>query len=136
MKLSIQKISLAFTAGCLGGLLNAVFVWGFGALGITAALGVKIAPAFTTPWLYQKLVWGGLWGWLFLLPLRGLSYPLRGLLYSLGPSLVQLLIVFPFQAQKGVLGLQLGYLTPVFVVFYNAIWGLTVAWWLKLTKSK
>lgn len=64
-----------------------------------------------------------------------LSFPARALLFSLGPSLVQLLVVFPYQAQKGILGLQLGYLTPVFVLFYNAIWGLVTGWWLELTEK-
>lgn len=59
MNLSLQKISLTFVAGCLGGLVNALVVWAGGALGLTMALGVQLAPAFTTPWLYQRLVWGG-----------------------------------------------------------------------------
>lgn len=61
VKLSVKNISPAFAAGCLGGLANAVSVCGFGALGVTAALGVKIAPAFAASFLYQKLVWGGIW---------------------------------------------------------------------------
>jgi hypothetical protein len=108
MKPSLQtlpKISLAFTTGCVGGLANAVFLWLLGVIGLTAALGVHLAPAFTPPWLYQRLVWGGIWGWLFLLP-TGLSYPVRGLLFSLGPSLVGFFVVLPFQAHQGVLGLQ------------------------------
>jgi hypothetical protein len=136
MQISFKNISLTFVAGCLGGLVNAVCVWLFGALGLTGALGVKIAPAFTAPWLYQKMVWGGLWGWLFLLPLAGLSYPVRGLLYSLGPTLVQLLVVFPYQAQKGVGGVQLGYLTPVFVLIYNAVWGVAAGVWLARTEDR
>lgn len=135
MKPSWQKISLSFVAGSLGGLINTIAVWLFGAIGLTGVLGVHIAPPFALPWLYQRLVWGGLWGWLFLLPLTGLSYPVRGLLFSLGPSLVQLFVVFPYQAHKGVLGLQLGYLTPVFVLFYNAIWGLAAGWWLVLSEK-
>ena len=114
-----------------------MFVWGFGALGITAALGVKIAPAFTPAWLYQRLVWGGLWGWLFLLPVTGLSYPVRGLLYSLGPRLgTASWWSLSFQAHKGFLGLQLGYLTPVFILFYNVVWGLTTGWWLTMTERQ
>ncbi|MGO9622686.1 MAG: hypothetical protein ACLPT6_14935 [Desulfobaccales bacterium] len=137
MKLSraLQTISLTFAAGCVGGLLNALFVWSFGASGLAGALGVKLAPAFTPPWLYQKLVWGGIWGWLFLLPL-GLSYPVRGLLFSLGPTCVALLVVLPYQAHKGWFGWQLGFLTPVLVVFYNAVWGLAAGWWLQLTARK
>jgi len=132
MELSLKNISLTFVAGALGGLLNSVCVWFCGAVGLTQALGVKIAPAITAPWLYQRLVWGGLWGWLFLLPLGGLSFPVRGLIFSLGPSLGQLLVVFPYQAHKGVLGLQLGLLTPVFVLLYNAVWGVVAGWWLSL----
>jgi hypothetical protein len=98
---TLQKISLAFTAGCLGGLANAVFLWLFGVIGLTAALGVYLAPTFTPPWLYQRLVWGGIWGWLFLLPLTGLSYPARGLLFSLGPSWYSFWWSFPSRPTKG-----------------------------------
>ena len=136
MKISPQNISLTFAAGALGGLINSLAVWSFGALGLTAALGVNIAPAFTPPWLYQRLVWGGLWGWLFLLPAAGLSNPVRGLLYSLGPTLATYFWVLPYQAHKGFLGLELGYLTPVLVLFFNAIWGLAAGWWLEQTASK
>ncbi len=135
MKPSWQNISLTFAAGCLGGLLNSLVVWFFGASGLAGALGVKLAPVLTPPFLYQKMVWGGIWGWLFLLPL-GFSYPVRGLLYSLGPTCVVLLVLLPFQAHKGWFGWQLGVLTPVLVLFYNAVWGLAAGWWLQLTASK
>ena len=101
-----------------------------GALGIAPALGVHIAPPLTPAFLYAKLVWGGLWGCLFLIPLGRWSFPARGLLFSLAPTLVQLFVVFPVMAHKGVLGLQLGSLTPLLVVFYNAIWGYGAGWWL------
>ncbi len=96
MKLSFRNLSLTFAAGGLGGLINSILVWLFGAIGVTGALGVHLAPPFTKPWLYQRLVWGGIWGWLFLLPLQGLSLPLRGLLFSLGPSLVTWFLVLPY----------------------------------------
>lgn len=136
MKFSIKSISLTFTAGCVGGLINMLAIWLFGAWGITRALGVQIAPPLSAPWLYNRLVWGGIWGLLFLLPRRNRPLFVRGLLYSLAPSLVQLLVVFPFQAYKGVLGLQLGYLTPAFVLFFNIIWGLAAGLWLRLTGAE
>jgi len=136
MKFSIKNMSLTFTAGCVGGLMNLLVVWLAGAWGLTTALGVQIAPHLSPPWLYNRLVWGGLWGFLFLLPRETLSLPARGLLCSLGPSLVQLFVVFPFQAHKGALGLQLGYLTPVFVLFFNAVWGLAAGLWLHLTAEQ
>jgi hypothetical protein len=126
-----KKISLVFAAGCLGGLLNSLAVWIFGAFGITAALGVKIAPALSALWLYPSLVWGGIWGLLFLLPLLQRRILAQGLIFSLGPTLVQLFVVLPMKANKGVMGLDLGLLTPVFVFFFNAIWGVAAAIWLR-----
>jgi hypothetical protein len=130
MKDFFKDATMVFSAGCLGGLTNSLAVWLFGAIGITALFGVGIAPSLTPAWLYPRIVWGGLWGALFLLPvLKGSCY-LRGLLFSLGPSIVMLFIVFPYKAGKGVMGLELGLLTPVFVLIFNAVWGLTAAAWL------
>jgi hypothetical protein len=118
---------LVFAAGSFGGLANSLAVWLFGLLGITTALGVAIAPTPTPEWLYPRIVWGGLWGFLFLLPLlRGKPW-LAGLLFSLGPSLVQLLVVFPVKTEAGMLGLGIGALTPLFVLLFNAVWGLAAA---------
>jgi hypothetical protein len=130
MNLTMRNLSLVFAAGCWGALCNSLAVWLFGVLRIAPALGVHIAPALTPAFLYPRLVWGGLWGLLFLLPLGRLSFPVRGLLFSLGPTMVQLFLVFPLKAHQGVLGLQLGHLTPLLVVFYNAIWGWTAGLWL------
>jgi hypothetical protein len=129
----VRKISLVFAAGVLGGLLNSLAVWGAGEFGITAAAGVKIAPKLSAAWLYPRLVWGGIWGILFLVPMMQTRIWSRGFIYSLGPTLVQLFIVFPMKANKGMMGVDLGLLTPVFVVIFNAIWGWTTAIWLRWT---
>jgi len=110
--------------------VNSTVIWLCGRAGITAELGVKLAPAFTPAWLYPRLVWGGVWGFLFLMPAlkdRPLS---QGILFSLGPTIVQLFVIFPYQLNKGMLGLELGTLTPVFVLFFNAVWGVAAALWL------
>jgi len=131
-----RKSSMMFGAGCLGGLVNSLVVWIFGWYGITAAFGVKIAPQLSAPWLYPRIVWGGIWGLLFLLPLMKKSIFLRGLIFSLGPTLVQLFIVFPMKASKGVMGFDLGSLTPLAVVVFNAVWGVTAAIWLRWTNNR
>ncbi|MFH1033782.1 MAG: hypothetical protein V1806_04685 [Pseudomonadota bacterium] len=130
-----REMSVAFAAGGLGGLINGLGLWMAGQAGVTAALGVKIAPALTPGYLYPKVVWGGLWGLLFLLPLlrRG-SWVASGLWASLGPSLVQLLYIFPVVAHKGLGGQQLGLLTPVVVLAANALWGLGASLWLRLAR--
>lgn len=131
MKNFFKHWTHVFSCGSLGGLINSIIVWLFGVMGITTALGVNIAPSFTRIWLYPRIVWGGLWGFLFLLPFLRKSYFSRGLLYSLGPTIAQLFIVFPIQAKKGVMGVDLGMMTPIFVLFFNAIWGICTAFWLK-----
>ena len=126
-----KNISMVFAAGCLGGLVNSLAVWAFGDLGINAALGVRMAPALTTQWLYPRIIWGGIWGLLFLLPLMRNSILSRGIIFSLGPTLVQLFVVFPIKAGNGYMGLDLGTLTPLLVFIFNAIWGIATAIWLR-----
>lgn len=127
----LRRLSLVVAAGWVGGVVNSLVVWLFGRYGISA-LGVKIAPDLTPGWLYPRIVWGGIWGLLFLLPVLQRSVLGRGLLFSLGPSLVQLFIVFPFQAHKGHMGLAVGTLTPVLVLFFNAVRGVSAALWVRL----
>lgn len=130
MRRAVTYLSLTFAAGGLGGLINGLAAWLLGAYGLTAAAGVAIAPELTPPMLYHRVVWGGIWAVLFLLPLMQKRLWLAGLVYSLGPTLVQLLVVFPLKADKGMFGLDLGSATPAFVVLLNAIWGLAAAAWL------
>ena len=128
--------SLAFTAGCLGALANSLTVWFFGVASITGLLGVGIAPALTPAWLYPRIVWGGLWGFLFMAPvMKGKSIHLKGALFSIFPTLIQLLVVFPLKAKKGVLGLDIGLATPVFVIVFNLVWGLVAAEWIRRSNS-
>jgi hypothetical protein len=127
-----KRLTLTFGAGCLGGLMNSLVLWLLGRAGIPAELDVRLAPDLTRAWLYPRLVWGGIWGFLFVLPIFRNQPFAQGLFFSLWPSVVQLFIVFPYQANKGLLGLDLGMLTPVFVLFLNAVWGLTAAFWLRM----
>ena len=129
------KLTILFSSGCVGGIINSLVVWFLGARGVTAALGVKIAPDLTPTWLYPRIVWGGIWGFLFLLPFLRKSLFWRGFLFSLGPTIAQLFVVFPAKASSGMMGLGLGNLTPLFVLFFNAVWGVSTAIWLRLAKE-
>lgn len=131
-----KKLSLTYAAGSFGGLVNGLAVWLFGYLKITAAVGVNIAPALTASMIYPRLVWGGLWGFLFLLPLFRNSPLLRGIIFSLGPTLIQLFVVFPAKTPNAFLGLHLGNLTPLFVVIFNIFWGVAASYWLHRTEEK
>jgi hypothetical protein len=136
MKNLLRNVSLSYAAGSLGGLVNTLTVWIFGISGITAAFGVKLAPALTPPWIYQRLVWGGIWGLLFLAPLFKSAPIVRGAICSLGPTFTQLFLVFPFMAGQGMMGLKLGMLTPLFVVLFNLVWGMAASLWLSAIEDR
>jgi hypothetical protein len=132
----LKKVSVSFAAGCLGGVANGFAVWLAGLKGITTSFGVSIATDLTAQGMYHRVAWGGIWGALFLLPFLKRSVLTRGFLYSLGPTLVQLLVVFPHESNKDYLGLQHGNYTPLFVLVFNFIWGLAAAIWVALADER
>jgi hypothetical protein len=132
----LKKVSVAFSSGVFGGLVNSLAVWAFGVTNLHTILHVGIAPAWSAQWLYPRLVWGGLWGLLFATSvLRGREF-MKGFLLSLAPTAAQLLYFLPYQAHKGFFGLQLGALTPVVVLIFNLLWGLSAVVWLRATGIK
>ncbi len=130
----MRKLMILFAAGCLGGLANSLVVWQFGSLGLSASLGVNIAPHLSASWLYPRIVWGGIWGIVFLLPMYASKPIMKGAILSLLPSAIQLFVVFPFKAHKGIGGVELGLLTPALVLFFNWVWGVVAAVAIKMAR--
>ena len=130
----MKKLLICFAAGCLGALANSLTAWAFGEYGINKQLGVAMAPVLTTAWLYPRIVWGGIWGFLFVLPFMNTKLILKGALISLFPTLLQFFVIFPLQAKKGYFGLELGLYTPVLVTFFNLVWGVAAALAIKFSK--
>jgi hypothetical protein len=97
---TMGNLSLVFAAGCWGAWWNSLAVWFLGLIGITAALGVHLPPPLTPAFLYPRLIWGGIWGLLFLVPLGRLPFPDRGLIYSLGPPWCNFSWSFPSRPTK------------------------------------
>ena len=127
----MRALLIVFAAGCLGALANSLTVWAFGEFGVTRMLGVAIAPSLSPAWLYPRIVWGGLWGFLFLLPVLVSKPALRGAILSLFPTLIQLFVIFPYKAHKGMAGLELGLMTPLCVIVFNLVWGVVTAYAVK-----
>ncbi|BBO82619.1 hypothetical protein [Desulfosarcina ovata] len=123
----MKKILICFAAGCLGALVNSLVVWQAGELGLARWAGVAMAPALSARWLYPRIVWGGLWGLLFVLPFLKSRVLLKGTLISLVPTAVLLFFLYPFKMHKGMLGMNLGMWTPVLVLVYGWVWGVTTA---------
>ena len=98
----IRKISAAFAGGALGGLVDSINIWAMGKTGISDLIGLAMKPEFTGPWLYQRMVWGGIWMLLLLLPLWKDRLLLRGALFSLLPSAMMLFMVLPSMGKGNV----------------------------------
>ena len=135
MKTLCRSLSLIFAAGCFGALISDLAIWGAVTTELTKHFNVNIKPNFHSAWIYSTTIWGGLYGLLFLLPYLTRSYFFRGLIYSLVPSFIQLFIIYPFVDGQGLLGMDLGDLAPVFVVIFNAIWGISAGLWLQFTEK-
>ncbi len=132
-----QRLSLAFGAGVVGALANVIFLALAGSAGLVAELGIDSPKPPMPVFLYKQMVWGGLWGFIFLLPIPDWSWWLRGLLFGLLASLSTMVIFMPMIhlpagagfADPGYFGLGWGALTPVLVLCANSAWGLAAAGW-------
>lgn len=93
----MKNLLICFSAGCLGALVNSLVVWQFGELGFSRWAGVSIAPSFTPGWLYPRIVWGGIWGLLFVMPFLKSRFLLKGAILSLLPTAYQLFFIFPYK---------------------------------------
>ena len=137
MRKFIRSLSLAFTAGAFGAFIYSVLAHFLDAWGVIRALDVRLSYELTLASLYPCLVWGGLWGLLLLVPLLKRSYCIyRGLALSAVLSALHLLIIYPYMTNKGFLGLKLGLMTPLVIIFFNAVWGITAAFWLDYTRER
>lgn len=124
----IRRISAAFTGGALGAFIDSFNIWFMGKAGISDLIGLSMKPEFTAPWLYQRMVWGGIWMLLLILPVLNQRAFLRGCLFSLLPSAMMLFLVLPGMG-KGTFGFGFGTITPAVVVGLNCIYGLVASLW-------
>lgn len=127
-----RRLSLAFSAGVVGALVASAVLWAAGRYGLSAALGVGIAPVWASGWLYPRLVLGGFWGLLFCVPLRLGTFWL-GVVLSLAPTAFTLLWEYPYRAGYGWFGLELGLLTPLLVWTGSLVWAWSGLAWLRIT---
>jgi hypothetical protein len=125
---TIRNVSGAFTGGALGALLDSFNIWLMGVVGISDFIGITMKPAFTAPWAYKRMIWGGLWMLLLLLPVLKERIVLRGMLFSLLPSAMMLFMVLPSMG-KGLFGLGFGALMPAVVIGLNFIYGVYASFW-------
>jgi hypothetical protein len=125
---AVRRISLAFTGGAIGAFIDSFNIWIMGETGISDLIGITMKPEFAAPWIYQRMIWGGIWMLLLLVPVLKSRTCLRGMLFSLAPSAMMLFMVLPSMG-KGLFGLGFGALMPVVVIGLNFIYGIVASCW-------
>lgn len=112
----IQRVTICFAAGVVGGLAVVLFSHVLFELGLSAAFGVKAPVSLKSPDIYRPLFWAGLWGIPFGLFIKTAwkRLYLFGLLYFLAPLLALYIIFLPMRG-AGYFGLQQG--GPMFAVY-------------------
>ncbi len=133
-------LSVCFCAGLLGAGASLAFAWLCSNYGLTDLADVTWRVSFTSSRLYPHLVWGGIWGLCYALtvihPRSRKHWVRKGLVVSLLPTLYHLFVVFPYQTTYGMLGIELGLLTPLFVFIYNLVWGVLTGIFTRLLWGK
>lgn len=128
----ITKVSGAFTGGALGAFVDSFNIWAMGKVGLSDIIGIGMKPDFTAPWIYKRMIWGGIWMLLLLLPIWPKRTIFRGAIFSLLPSAMMLFIVLPSMG-KGILGLGFGAFMPALVIILNFIYGIIASYWYSKT---
>ncbi len=125
------RASLGFASGALAAVVQGLLIVLCSALGLFLVLGVPLEIEGSRFWFYQRIVWGGLWGLLFAVPLLD-AWPQwrRGLVIAVLPAAATFFWFLPFQDQQGWLGLKLGPMMPVIVLFFALLWGAIAGWWV------
>ncbi|MBK8174069.1 MAG: hypothetical protein IPK66_01815 [Rhodospirillales bacterium] len=102
--------------------------WAAGRQGIGRGFGVFLGSDLALDRLYPRIVVGGMWGLVFLLPWPRAPLWVRGVILGLAPSLYALL----FTAARHQLGdLVSGDLSVVQLIVVNMLWGVVAALWLR-----
>ncbi|MEJ2119333.1 MAG: hypothetical protein P8Z76_01250 [Alphaproteobacteria bacterium] len=117
----LRRGSLAFASGAFGVILFYLVLRGGLAAGLLnppePALKLLTSKAF----LYRSVVWGGIWGFAFMIPFLTGKWWLRGPIVGIAATLVA---IFVFRGGQADLTFVIG------AVILNVVcWGLTAAFW-------
>lgn len=132
----VKKATLAYASGSFGALLNSFALYVAAMIGLSTLFGVSMMTEWSLEWLYPRLVWGGVLAFLFVLPVYQTRWLVRGLVWSIVPTIPHLFIIFPGQADvAGETVIEVGVITLICVYIFNCIWGLITSYMLHVFRD-
>lgn len=120
----MKKWMTVYACGSFSALIVALLVWLLARYGVHYNLGADYAPTISLQGLYPRIVWGGICGFLLILPLAASRWLLRSVWLALIPTAIQLFIIYPVMTGYGVAGFALGMLTPLLIFLIFWVWSL------------
>ncbi len=119
-----RQLSLAFAAGAVGVLALVLFLWALREAGVMTSLGVRVPAPKMPDFLYSRIVWGGIWAFLFVLPILHKQWFWRGIAVGVLASLASIFYFNPAWKNAA--------FTFVILIFVaNAIWGVVASGWYR-----
>jgi len=126
-----RLLTLGLGAGAFGACILALASAVLNALQIQELLGLPPPPTPESylPQFYRIVVWGGIWGLLFAVPLMNRAWWLKGIVIGLVATLAILLYFNPAVTTPP--------MRLVYVLILNSIWGLAAgAWWALVSGTR
>ncbi len=117
----LREMALCFSAGGVGALAKTGAIWLCGYFSITS-FASHLAGAQYPSGVYARIVWGGIFAFLFLLPVRG-SWVERGLILGLVAAVLQVIAV-PLMEHGN---MHFALMPLLSVLALSCIWGLATA---------
>jgi hypothetical protein len=121
------RTALYYAAASPGGLAVVLSAWVRGQIGEADRPGVAIKPKLEPTWVYRAMVWGGLWGLIFLVPIKIEPLWLKGALLTLAPILAAFVYFIPMRG-PAMFALDKGALAPPYIHVSNLPWDLLTAY--------
>lgn len=119
-----RRLTLAFSCGAFGVLFLAAALLIISKSGLGPSIGMPATPPKMPEFLYGRMVWGGIWGFLLVLPFLTPRWVIRGIIFGLLASAASI-----FYFNPGFQKAQVGFIILILVV--NMIWGVAAAGWYR-----
>ena len=129
-------LAVSFVSGLLGGVGKSLLLWACHHWGIFTFIRVNLTQHLSLDHLYPAMFTGGLWGLFYFLfvgtPRQRRRWIRKGLWISLAPTLVAIFYLYPSVYQRGIGGINLGWLMPVVIFTANLCWGFCTGFFTRL----
>jgi len=131
---TMKNALFVYGSGSVGALLACITFWLIQVLGLAYIIHMPNFPILSEAWLYPKIIWGGGLALCFALPFMRTNTLIKGVIFALIISLIELFLSLPFSPYKGAVGLNIGMYTFAFIMMFNLVWALMTGLMLKIAK--